>query len=505
MSKLQYAGGDLKFIGAGADKTFLDGQSSYCFLKMMRGSNVTIKDITFINCNNPSGTGVITNIASNLTIENCVFKNCKGTTTHGGVISSHEDRDLINTGGNNNEIVFNNANTTIVNSQFISCSINPLWSYRTVYGSIIYSEISNLYLENNSFINVSASQYVEGAAIYVTSTSSNPYNVKAYNIDTKGTIINNKFINIAGVNDASLNVKISNGSNQVIAGNEFVNCSCTSDQYSVVTLISGNVEFENNTFVNSTNSVGNVYNTALMSILNFEMDYAIINVSSTEINHGLKINKFKVSDDKDNIVKLPSVNVNLKNDDYGYSYNSSVENGEILVTFLDVPINGIYDLTVSWGNVTSDVLSKVNVSLVNDFVELWVSSEGFDGNDGTQENPFATIQHAIDVGFENSFSVIVHVLKGTYTKDGNIALTIANKGFLEIIGQCLKLIVFFRLNACTHTLFKVVNIYASAQKVDGITGIVLISAYHIPSVNIKAQSAHGNRYEYNNDYADADK
>lgn len=78
-------------------------------------------------------------------------------------------------------------------------------------------------------------------------------------------------------------------------------------------------------------------------------------------------------------------------------------------------------------------------------------------------------------------------------------------GFLEIIGQSLKLIVPIGFDTGAHTLFKVINIYAAAQKVDGITGIVLISAYHIPSVNIKAQSAHGNRYEYNNDYTDADK
>ena len=433
MSKLQYAGGDLKFIGAGADKTFLDGQSSYSFLKMMKGSIVTVKDISFINCNNQNSAGVITNSASNLTIENCIFKNCKATSVRGGVISSDESRTIIGS-GNDREIVFTNANTTIINSQFISCSINTGYSYSN--GGIIYSGISNLYLENNSFINMSASQYVKGSAIYVTSDSTSHYgDLKAHNLDTKSTIINNRFINITGVNDASIYVKISDASNQFIAGNEFVNCSCTSDQYSVVTLVSGNIEFKNNSFVNSTNSVGNIYNTAMMNILKFEMDYAMINVSDTEINNGLKINKFKVTDDKGNIVKLPSVNVNLKNDDYWYSYISNVSDGNLLVTFSDVPINGIYDLIASYGNVTTDVLSKVNVSLVNDFVELWVSPKGFDGNEGTQENPFATIQHAIDVGFENSFSVIVHVLKGTYTKEGNVALTIANKGYLEIIGE----------------------------------------------------------------------
>ncbi len=78
-------------------------------------------------------------------------------------------------------------------------------------------------------------------------------------------------------------------------------------------------------------------------------------------------------------------------------------------------------------------------------------------------------------------------------------------GFLEIIGKSLKLIITIGFDTGAYTLFKVINVYAAAQKVDGISGVVLISAYHISSVNFKAQRTHRKGYEYNNDYADADK
>lgn len=68
-------------------------------------------------------------------------------------------------------------------------------------------------------------------------------------------------------------------------------------------------------------------------------------------------------------------------------------------------------------------------------IELYVSPEGNNSNNGSIDAPFGTIQYAIDSGFEKTSNVIVHLLKGTYSGEGNVELTISNEGTLQLIGE----------------------------------------------------------------------
>lgn len=417
-------GGNLKFIGAGADKTFLDGQSAFYFATINSKANVLIKDVTFINCKNYNG-GTISN-EGNLTIENCIFKDSYATNNKGGAIAA--------TGSGGGMIIIGEptaggTSLTVKNSQFISSSVNSYeqWGWQPQGGGAIYVyNIDELYLENNTFINNKLSpQGGTGVAVYST--------------QTKTYLINNKFINLTGPTDGAIfiNPADSNGSKQsVITGNQFINCSSSSESYSIAVLESGYHKFENNTFINSSNAAGNIFAGGYVDSLKFDMDDAIINISNAEINNGVKI-PFNVTDDMGNIVTTSNFNIKLTNENNSYTFSPSVNNGIISIGFTNVPENGIYDLTISYngGKSTTDVLTTVNISTLNDPIDLYVSPEGSDVNNGTLENPFATIQHAIDVGFEKSFTVNVHLLKGTYSGDGNVELVIANKGNLNLTGE----------------------------------------------------------------------
>ena len=81
------------------------------------------------------------------------------------------------------------------------------------------------------------------------------------------------------------------------------------------------------------------------------------------------------------------------------------------------------------GQVSEDFLQS------DEPIDFYVSPEGSDANNGSIDAPFGTIQYAIDSGFEKSSNVIVHLLKGTYSGDGNVGLTIANEGTLQLLGE----------------------------------------------------------------------
>ena len=409
-------GGNLKFIGAGADKTFIDGQSAFYFASIGDNANVTIKDVTFINCKNDVG-GVISS-TGNLTIDGCEFKNSYATGSYAGAIYSKGSSSFQFVNGMFMQVT-SPSTLTVTNSKFISVyTTNPGSS-----GGAIWASQANLYLENNSFIDTRiATDGLYGGAIYTT--------------NTKSSIINNKFINVSGVNDGALylapDIKES-----IVTGNEFINCSISSDAYSIVNLANGKHVFENNVFINSSNPAGNIFAPyAKLNKLNFNTSPDVVNVTNTEINKGVEI-PFNITDDMGNLVVTYQYGFIMTNENHTYSIgDSQTDNGTKLI-FYTVPENGLYNLTVSYndGEGISDVLKTVNVITSNDPIELYVSPKGSDADDGSHDRPFETIQHAIDVGFDKSFTVIVHLLKGNYSGDGNVELTISNKGNLQVIGE----------------------------------------------------------------------
>ena len=409
----QYNGNaNLKFIGAGADKTIIDGQSTFKFAHFEYATNITLKDITFVNFRGDGG-GVVSSVGI-LNVENCVFKDCYSTSGTGGAISSGWD-DY-----NWDDSVSMSLN--VKNSQFISCSVNSEegWSEQHGGGAIFAGGLNEVCLENNTFVSTSVSEnWGNGAAVFSWMSNSK--------------IINNKFINITGYQmDAALYCDSYMGVEVEIINNTFINCCNALDEYAVVYLGFSDYNLENNTFIDSANSAGECYYTwNLESIqgLKYSLDEDVINVGNTEINNGAPIS-VSVTDDNENKFKLDGggdFQVNFANENNSYTF--TVSNNKI--DFEVVPENGIYNLSIG----DSDVLGIVNVNATSDPIDLYVSPEGSDADEGTADSPFATIQHAIDVGFEKSFNVVVHLLKGTYSDEGNVELIISNKGNLQLIGE----------------------------------------------------------------------
>ena len=416
-------GGNLKFIGSGINETFLDGQSSFRFANIGQNSNVTFKDLTFINFKADNGATLYSE--GILTVDNCVFNDSYATGTCGGAIYAN---------GNTSELY-------VTNSKFIFCSVNgnPVYDHDYEGGGAIYTNcIDSLYLENNSFITPWVNSRLKGSAINVYYYLKNPYASSTY---TKIYIKQNRFINITADNsfDASIlinQVTFANITSYII-NNTFINCHNPSDKYSTVYLSTGRYVFDNNTFINSTDSQGNIYlgSQTFIEGMNFDLINEVGDIGVSEINKGVELS-LNITDGMGNIIKVyDDVKANLVSDDCNYSYIIKYCGEELIpLNFNQPPSPGNYSLTVTFNKVDY-YLCEISVVYNIDPVELWVSPNGFDSNSGTKDSPFKTIAHAIDAGFERSFNVIVNLCEGTYTGEGNVDLIIANKGSLQIVGE----------------------------------------------------------------------
>ena len=392
-------GGSLTIVGAGPDKTFIDGQAAFRFASIV-GSNVTLKDISFIYFNQWNGASITLN-NGDLTVDNCVFKEIYAKSYQGAI-----------TAGGNTAVL------TVKDSQFINCSNNGQSSWNSGGAAIYANNIASLNLINNVFIN---NTIVSGNGVAI------------YSSNTKTYIDGNKFINLTGnaATDASIYI---NSQDATICNNEFINCYTPSTTNSIVNIGGGNCNLKNNTFANSSNSLGNIYAQGSVPGLNFTMPDEVISVGNDEVNKGVDFEVFS-TDDMGNIVKTTRFNLNFVNDKNSYTFNPSIVNGMYHINFPTVPEVGIYNVTVTSDGTTSDVLTTADIHCSSDPVYLYVSPEGDDANNGTADSPFATIQHALDVGFEKTFNVRIHLLEGTYSGEGNVGLVISNKGSIELTGE----------------------------------------------------------------------
>ena len=420
-------GGNLKFIGSGANETILDGQNSFRFASIGQNSNITFINLSFINFKADNGATLYSE--GILTIDNCIFRDSYATGTRGGAIYSRGE---------------NTSDLYVINSEFVSCSSNGYSIDNNEYdggGAIFTRNINYLYLENNTFINPRVNGNLKGFAINIYCGLDNTNRFPFY---TKSCIKGNKFINITA-NDLSIDAGIyissvlsdysENIINTNITDNIFINCHNPSEKYSVIYLANGKNLFRNNTFVNSTNTVGNIYIEWRSRITDYNIDIGneTIYIGNSEFNKGLDI-LINITDDLGNIIEYNGAcRVNFISESNNYSFQQYKNEGKVF--FQNILENGIYYVTISFLDFTSLVLTNAIVNCSTNPFDLWVSPDGFDGNDGSKDDPLASIQQAIDKGFEKSFNVTVHLMPGVYFGEDNLELGISYKGYLQIIGD----------------------------------------------------------------------
>ncbi len=393
-------GGSLSIVGEGKDKTFIDGQSSSKFAYFGQNTNITIKNLTFINFKGGDGGTVSTQ--GILTIDNCKFENIYSTGHKGGAIYSE-----------------NQGKITVKNSDFIKTSVNNFDEDEFNIqggGAIFANNIEELNLINNTFQNCRIPTMGNGRGVAIAS------------IFTKTYIDNNKFINLVGdAFDGSLYLNSVNFKSTII-NNQFINCSNPSQEFSIVELSPGKYIWLNNTFVNSSNSLGNIH--LLGTCDNLILDiFNEIEFNNTSLKTGINT-PCHVKDDNGNLVVASMINLKFVGVNKTYEKVFFIDDGKITLSFDELPTNGRYNLYFG-----DNKASVITVNINSQIFEVWVAPNGNDANNGSEYSPFETIEFAITKALENSLNVKVHVLKGKYTKEGNIGIIMSCLGNVEIIGE----------------------------------------------------------------------
>ena len=399
-------GGSLTFIGQGKDVTFINGQSAFKFAYISKNTNVTLKDLTLIDFKGGNGGTIFTDGV--LTMDNCRIENSYSTGSKGGAIYAEGE----------------NAVVTVKNSDFVKTSVNRYDSdefYPQGGGAIFATDIQELYLENNVFENTKLASTGNGRGVGVYSNSKTYMN-------------KNTFVNLEGDSfDGSVFLNTVNELS-TLTNNQFINCSTPSAISSIVELNYGKYVWLNNTFSNSQNTLGNVHISGACDNLFLDV-LSEIDFNNTSLINGF-ITPVSVSDDNGNIVTASNVNLKYVGASKTYSYTQFIDDGKIRFSFDEIPQNGIYDVYLGENKVTT-----LNVALDNDLVEVWVVPNGNDANSGAKNSPYKTIEYAIDKSLQKTFTVIVHVMEGTYTDEGNIGFSLSKIGNVEIIGEdCSKTI-----------------------------------------------------------------
>ncbi|KZX14492.1 bacterial Ig-like domain protein [Methanobrevibacter cuticularis] len=429
--------GILTIIGV-YNKTIIDGELLNWGLKFGTYTQSNIINMSFINCHSANYNDysfIYANAASNIT--NCNFINGSANTYLAGVY-------LIN-GGN------------VINSTFISC-------FSGYSNSILYIYSAGL-IENCSFINNKGTrgilQLVSGTNFTVKNCFfiNNTLNESGANGILYGTFnsINNNFIN----NSAPTNGAVINGgfnsTNDTFINNNAINGAITS----------GSGTFTNAKFINNSasgnGSVVYVYQNGIVDFINCSFDgnyangtgnpifiYSSLNSVGTlttgkikRVNvtyHSVYTNKYAftltayVTDAEGNIIHGGYLRFYA---DDKYLGIAPIINGTATLTYIGFS-NGNYTITGDCPSGEEVSINTANLEVnanLKDNTTFYISPNGSDSSgNGSKDNPFKTIDHALKKAYENSKKIFIYILGGNYAGIGNVNITLPGDFNITIIG-----------------------------------------------------------------------
>jgi len=388
ISKNHTSGGSLTFIGAGINKTFIDGGNTSWLINIGSTSTVNLINITFINGKITGSGGAI---ASNgeLSVYNCSFEN-NNATSSGGVIY---------TGSGSGSL-------TVSNSFFIN-------NYATRDGGAIYSySICNI--SNSEFVNNSGRS---GGSVYISGGA-----------DRYSSVTNSTFLNsVATQNGGSLYASYTS-----VVDNYFENSQSTgTGSYGGGAIFGGNLYLENNDMILCSAASGSGNYIKVNGLVN----NSFVTINSNSITSPTFTITGSVIDDKGVPIDGGSISLSANSILLG---SASVINGAFTLTASELLDNGVYVLngaSMYYSNITNGTL---NVNLNLNPSTYYISPTGDDdANDGlTISTPFKTIQKAIDLGFaDGKIYVNIYLLDGIYSGLGNVNLDLTEHlGYLNIMG-----------------------------------------------------------------------
>ena len=179
----------------------IDGNGHKIFQN--NGLNITINDLTIINAFDDLADGVCFFNFGEVVLNNVTFANNRAR-EYGGAIYSEGVLELYDAVFINNSATYGSAiynyNYSSISNAFFSSEISDYWGQ-------IFSEDSNIYINNSTFLNIKSSY---APAIYISSSNS--------------SISNSRFINLTADISAGA-IAIWEGGNHYIGGCEFINTS----------------------------------------------------------------------------------------------------------------------------------------------------------------------------------------------------------------------------------------------------------------------------------------
>ena len=453
----------------GNANTVIDGNASR-IMDVTADATVVLTNLSFTNGNNAL-VGAISN-EGKLTISNSNFYSNKVTGNSGTIITNKNKLNI-----NNSKFYQNSASKGVVNNQNGALLVidnsefynNDMTSFSNSYG-IVYTTSANATISNTVFRN-NAVKY--GGAIYATKSSDATIGIV--------NIINSTFEGNSANNGQGGALFVSGGE-CIIKESMFINNKANPGKFSggqggaIYTSLNGNVSVTDSVFKNNQAKLGAVlylnggsnstisYSVLLNNVA--EGDYAISNAESASgvatVNYNwwgtnspknlvpstvtlnnwvimsadpttvtgaeigdvktisVNFNKYSSFDTINDLSKpLPVIDVEFSAVNGTLASNLvSTVNGVAAVSYT---VNGNDQITAKSGSqtLTIDVVAKLPVT------DVWVSASGSDDNDGSQDNPVATIAKAIELVAEG---YTIHVGEGTYIAN---SLTIA-KSFAMI-------------------------------------------------------------------------
>lgn len=214
--------------------------------------------------------------------------------------------------------------------------------------------------------------------------------------------------------------------------NVFINCTNSNTdtgnwaQYGVIYL-TGNNLLKQNKFINSSSNKGLIYNNGFMNaVITFNdvfTDKTTFTLSAT------------ITDDIGNtIASARTIKFNVDGMKVGESGSNK---GVATLSVSKLFDNGKHEINGNYnGENNTFNPATLTVDIDRTPVEFWVSTSGNDTTgDGSKNNPFNTINHAITAALDKSINITIHIMDGTYLGTGNVNLKYSRIAVLNLIGE----------------------------------------------------------------------
>ena len=496
----------ITIVGESKENVIISGNTNNVFLTSGVNTevllkNLTIKDLagynsfnvrvcTFENC-------IVDNVKrvyAQTSPSHVVFKNVCWTNSDCFVIYNGEIYDSyfenITSGGTGNfwlATVSNDDEIIVKNSKFINMKCTGYSGTGVLYVQGNFLSVNNTFYNNtatrdNGVLYVSGNNVISINDTFTNNHADGSYGVGSFfNIKDNPTlrIENAKFIN---------NTAGSNGGAIAIYGGELINCTFENNTASanggaiftpthsssiyLYDLTLEDVTFKGNKanngqdiFITPATNANNLYSNLIGMTVTFN------DLSTKTLQDTVRAN---VTHKSGAVIGGGSISFTLGGSVMGVA---NVVDGIASLDYLGFTKDGTFILSGNYNvdcNDTKYTNATVRVTLdpLKDNVTVYVSQNGNDSiADGSLQKPFKTINAALNYGYKQSRVILVYILEGNYSGDGNINLTIFDSLDISIVGDgvdktvitgnATKLTWFIKLLNAGEGLLKLANMTVS--------------------------------------------